>query len=180
MNKALFLDRDGVINQRIVDGYVQRPEEFVLIPGILPVLQMARQLEYRLILISNQQGVGKGLMSTADLERVTEHMQMLLAEQHLQLDAVYYCTDLASSMSPRRKPAPGMLLEAMVEHHLNAEACWFLGDSITDAQAGRAAGVHTALIGYHPHNAADLVAETVEALLPELRVALTESTNDYK
>lgn len=180
MNKALFLDRDGVINQRIVGGYVQRPEEFVLIPGILPVLQMARQLEYRLILISNQQGVGKGLMSTADLERVTERMHALLGEQHIQLDGVYYCTDLASSLSTHRKPAPGMLLEAMHTHHLCADSCWFLGDSITDAQAGRAAGVHTALIGTYPNDAAEVIAQTFEALLPKLRSVLSQTTTTYK
>jgi len=68
MNKALFLDRDGVINERIVGGYVQRPDEFHLIDAILPVLQAARAAGYKLVLITNQQGVGKGLMSREDLD----------------------------------------------------------------------------------------------------------------
>ncbi len=158
-NKALFLDRDGVINHRIIGGYVRTPEEFVLHSDIIPLLQAARKAGYLLILISNQQGVGKGLMSPQDLEFVHEYMQNLLAAKlnGRGLDDIRVCTDLDESHSPRRKPAPGMLLEAISEHHLDPSQCWFLGDATTDAQAGRAAGVKTALIGKFLPTEADVV-----------------------
>ena len=159
---ALFLDRDGVINRRIVGDYVRTPETFVLLRDIIPVLQQAHQAGMLLILVTNQQGVGKGLMSIHELDVVHEHMQMLLrSELGFALDAIYSCTDLASANSFRRKPAPGMLLEAMAAFDIEAATSWFLGDSITDAQAGRAAGVRTILVGNHPLEAADIVVPTL-------------------
>ncbi len=172
MNRALFLDRDGIINQRLMGAYVRAPQEFHLLDDVLPILRNARQLGYRLILITNQQGVGKGLMSMADLESVHEHMQSLLGQHHLELDAIYQCTDLDSSASPRRKPAPGMLLEAIDEYDLDAHRCWFLGDSLTDAQAGKAAGIWTALVGDFGPDDADIVTATLTEMQTRLRTAM--------
>lgn len=172
MTRALFLDRDGIINKRLVGAYVRTPEEFQLLDDVLPILSAARQLGYRLILITNQQGVGKGLMSREDLDNVHDTMQSQLATHHLQLDAIYECTDLASANSSRRKPAPGMLLEAIGDFGLQPEQCWFLGDSITDAQAGNAAGVKTALVGDFSNADADVVAPTFSEILPRLKARL--------
>jgi D-glycero-D-manno-heptose 1,7-bisphosphate phosphatase len=173
-HKALFLDRDGVINTRIVGGYVSDPNEFELIADIVPLLHHARSKGYLLVQVSNQQGVGKGLMTHAQLLAVTEHMQGLLAPflGGRGLDDLRVCTDLDGANSPRRKPRPGMLLEAMEELGIDASRSWFLGDSMTDAQAGRAAGVHTALIGPFEADAADLVMAShaeLQALIDVLR-----------
>lgn len=155
---ALFLDRDGVINRRLVGAYVRSPQDFELLDDVLPIMQAARERGMLLILITNQQGVGKGLMTDADLDAVHRHMQSLLHDRlGYELDAIYVCTDLDAVASPRRKPAPGMLLEAMAEHDIDASASWFLGDSITDAMAGRAAGIPTILVGDHPVTAAEIV-----------------------
>lgn len=157
--KALFLDRDGVINRRIMGGYVRTPSEFVLLEDIIPLLRSAREAGYLLILVSNQQGVGKGLMSSHDLDVVHTYMQNLLAAQldGKGLDDIRVCTDLDSAQSTRRKPAPGMLLEAIEAFDLDPSQCWFLGDASTDAQAGRAAGVKTALIGQFLPTQADFI-----------------------
>ncbi len=158
MNKALFLDRDGVINTRLVGRYVQTPDQFSLITDIVPLLRHAHARGYMLILITNQQGVGKGLMSLEDLDVVHEHMQQCLHQVGApRIDAIYVCTDLDGQQSAHRKPAPGMLLDAMRDHGINPLESWFVGDSITDAQAGRAAGVKTALVGDFQPEAADLV-----------------------
>ncbi len=163
MNAALFLDRDGVINRRIVGGYVRTPDEFVLLDDVLPILAEAKARGWLLILITNQQGVGKGLMSDADLSTVHDHMQTLLYDRlGFGLDAIYTCTALASANDPRRKPAPGMLLQAIREHSIDPDRSWFVGDSLTDAQAGAAAGVHTILVGDHPADAADIIVSALK------------------
>lgn len=163
--KALFLDRDGIINRRIIGGYVRSIDEFELLDDILPILQRAHDRGYLLILITNQQGVGKGLMSREDLDAIHDHMQSLLKQRlGFGLDAVYVCTSLASDNDPRRKPQPGMLLEAIADHQLDPAQCWFLGDSLTDAQAGRAAGVKTILVGEFDAYAAEVVESTLKSV----------------
>lgn len=170
LRPALFLDRDGVINERLIDDYVRTPEQFVLLHDIVPILRAARAAGYLLILITNQQGVGKGLMTMADLDAIHRAMQQQLAlTAGTGLDAIHVCTDLASAGSPRRKPHPGMLFEAIAEHAIDGQRSWFLGDSITDAQAGRRAGIRTILVGDHPTSAADVV-------VPDLRDVLSVVT----
>lgn len=169
MNKALFLDRDGVINIRRIGEYVRTPAEFILMEEILPLLHEAHQRGYKLIVISNQQGVGKGLMTMADLDMVHEHMQECLRVAGAPtIDAIYVCTDLDGMQSTHRKPAPGMLLDAMRDHDINATASWFVGDSISDAHAGVAAGVHTALIGSFESGAAELIEASHREMVQRL------------
>lgn len=172
MHRALFLDRDGIINQRLVGDYVRTPEQFVLLSEVLPIMTSARQCGYKLILITNQQGVGKGLMTTADLDAVHKAMQSQLDEHGVRLDAIYVCADLASSNSPRRKPAPGMLLEAIADFGLDPAQCWFLGDSISDAQAGKSAGVRTALVGEFATDDADIIAPSLALMQQALTLDL--------
>ncbi len=172
MRKALFLDRDGVINERLMGDYVRRPEQLHVLDDVIPILLGARQRGYLLVLISNQQGVGKGLMSMQDLDSVNAAAQQKLRTFGAELDAIYVCTDLAGSGSRRRKPEPGMLLEAIDDHDLDPAQCWFLGDTLTDAQAGRAAAVYTALVGEHDRADADIVAPSLAAITAPLLAAL--------
>lgn len=163
--KALFLDRDGVINERLEGAYVRSVSEFKLIHDVLPIISHAQKHDYLCILISNQQGVGKGIMTASDLDAVTTHMQQTLVNHGLRpLDEVYYCTDLEQANSPRRKPAPGMLLEAIANNNLIPESCWFLGDSLSDAQAGKGAMVNTALVGHFDAGDATLIAQTLSEM----------------
>lgn len=163
--KALFLDRDGVINERLEGAYVRSVSEFKLILDVLPIISHAQKHGYLCILISNQQGVGKGIMTAEDLDVITRYMQQVLTDHGLRpLDAVYYCTDLEQANSPQRKPAPGMLLEAIAHYNLVPEACWFLGDALSDAQAGKGAGVNTALVGDFDAGDASLTARTLSEM----------------
>lgn len=173
MNKALFLDRDGVINTRLVGQYVRTPGEFELILDVVPILKLAKERGYQLVLITNQQGIGKGLMSTRDLGLVHDHMQQSLQSAGAPaIDAIYWCSDLDGSGSTHRKPAPGMLLDAMRDHDIEASASWFVGDSRSDAQAGRAAGVKTLLVGEYGTEEADIIAPTHSDALRELEAVL--------
>ena len=146
--EAVFLDRDGVLNPHIPGGYLLRAEDVVVLPGVAAAVRRLNDAGVRVIVISNQQGVGKGLMTRADLDGVERRMGKILAQEAgAFLDGCYYSTELASANSPRRKPQPGMLLEAARDFGLTLAQTVFAGDSATDVATGHAAGVgHTALL----------------------------------
>jgi len=163
MNKALFLDRDGIINERIISGYVTKPTEFKLIPESLSLFAWAKEHGYLTVIVTNQQGIGKGLMTEQDLADVHTYMCSLLAEHGFAPDAIEYCPDPDGTNSTRRKPAPGMLLDAAQQLNINLSSSWMIGDSITDAQAGKEAGTTTILIGtYSNIPEADYICADVE------------------
>ena len=140
--QAVFLDRDGVLNPHIPGGYLQSADELVVLPGVAQAVRRLNDAGLPVILISNQQGVGKGLMTRADLAAIETRMaEALRHEAGARLDRCYYSTELASENSPRRKPGPGMLLEAAEDFGLTLADTVFAGDSPTDIAAGHAAGV---------------------------------------
>ena len=140
--EAVFLDRDGVLNPHIPGGYLQRADDLVILPGVAAAVRRLNDAGLRVIVISNQQGVGKGLMTLADLAAIERRMGELLAsEAGAYLDRFYYSTALAAENSLRRKPQPGMLREAASEFGLTLANTVFAGDSQTDIAAGHAAGV---------------------------------------
>ena len=149
MNKALFLDRDGIINERIIGGYITKPEEFKLIPESLTLFAWAKAHGYLTVVVTNQQGIGKGLMTDQDLSNVHSYMCSLLADHGFTPDAIEFCSDLAGTNSSRRKPAPGMLLEAAQKLDIDLSSSWMIGDSISDAQSGKYAGTKTILVGHY-------------------------------
>ena len=145
--QAVFLDRDGVLNSHIPGGYLQSADELVVLPGVARAVRRLNDAGLPVILISNQQGVGKGLMTLADLSAIEVRMAEALAhEAGAWLDRCYYSTELAAENSPRRKPGPGMLLEAARDFGLTLADTVFAGDSPTDIAAGHAAGVGSTIL----------------------------------
>lgn len=140
---AVFLDRDGVLNVLLRGDYVKRPDELALVPGAGAGVQRLNALGLPVFVISNQQGVAKGLMSPADLQGVDAVLrERLVAEMPgARLDASYYCPHGAADECDCRKPRPGLLLRAAREHDLDLARSFFVGDAPTDALAARAAGV---------------------------------------
>lgn len=143
---ALFLDRDGVIN--VDHGYVYRPENFEFIPGIFDLVRMANESEYRVVVVTNQAGIGRGYYSEAQFHALMEWMRARFVEQGARIDAVYFCpfhpdhgVGLYKRESEFRKPGPGMLLQAGLECDLAFEASVMVGDKLSDMQAAEAAGV---------------------------------------
>lgn len=170
MNKALFLDRDGIINHRIIGGYVTKPEEFVLLDGIIEIFRWAKEHGYLTVIVTNQQGIGKGLMTEHDLAQVHAYMCSLLTEHGYAPDAIEFCGDLANTNSPRRKPAPGMLLDAAKKLDIDLSKSWMIGDSISDVQAGKNAGTKTILVGeYSDIPEADVICGRIEECLERLK-----------
>jgi histidinol-phosphate phosphatase family protein len=144
---AVFLDRDGVLNEYLPGAYVRFPEELRVIAGVSGAIRRLNDAGIPVVVVSNQQGVGKGLMTADDLNVVEQHLcQKLKDENGAWLDKCYYCTDLNDANSPRRKPAPGMLLEAADEFGIDLSQAVMVGDSATDIAAARAAGVGSALL----------------------------------
>ncbi len=139
---AVFLDRDGVLNPHIPGGYLLPADELTLLPGAARAVRRLNEARLPVIVISNQQGVGKGLMTLDDLKTIERNMAAALAQEaKARVDRWYYSTELAADDSPRRKPAPGMLFEAAQDFGLDLEETVFAGDSPTDIAAGHAAGV---------------------------------------
>jgi D-glycero-D-manno-heptose 1,7-bisphosphate phosphatase len=140
--EAVFLDRDGVLNPHIPGDYLQSADNLVVLPGVARAVRRLNDARLPVIVISNQQGVGKGVMTIEALMAIEQRMAEGLAhEAGAHLDRCYYSTELASTDSPRRKPKPGMLLEAAADFGLTLAQTVFAGDSPTDIQAGHAAGV---------------------------------------
>lgn len=168
MERAVFFDRDGIVNVRLVGEYVRSIHEFVLIDAVMDVLKLVHSRGYLPILVSNQQGVGKGLMTEQQLDEITEYFQNELMRQcGVRFHEVCYSTALEHEQDPRRKPAPGMILESAKRWNIDLSDSWMIGDSISDVRAGRAAGVHTILVGDYSHvDEADWIVPTVEAVLP--------------
>jgi len=146
--RAVFFDRDGIINYRPVSDYVKHVEEFHFIPDFFDFFIKVKNLGYLAIIISNQQGIGKGLMSESDLHKIHSFMQKKVKEVtgHM-FDDIYFCPELESVGSPHRKPNPGMILEAVEKWNIDIQDSWMIGDSINDIKAGINAGVKTIFIG---------------------------------
>ena len=110
--KTLFLDRDGVINRQIIGGYVTSVDEFEFLPGVLDAFpRLAEQFDY-VFLITNQQGIGKGVFSVDDLIEIHRFMLDSINNNGGRLNKIYFCSELEKANSPNRKPNPGMGLQA--------------------------------------------------------------------
>ncbi len=146
MNKAVFLDRDGVINRKAPteDEYITCWEEMQILPGVAQAITELHHSGFKIIVVTNQRGVAKGLITIAELEALHERMCEHLASAGAVIDAVYYCPHELEPPCDCRKPRPGMLLEASRTHEINLAASWMIGDSVKDVQAGRKVGCKTA------------------------------------
>jgi D-glycero-D-manno-heptose 1,7-bisphosphate phosphatase len=145
--RHLILDRDGVLNREPGDGgYVRAPEEFVWLPGVLEALSMLRGAGVRLTVATNQAGVGRGLMSAAQLAAVHAHMQAQAAAVGGALDAVLVCPHAPEAQCLCRKPAPGLVQAAIARSGIAAGETLVIGDDGRDLEAARRAGVTAALV----------------------------------
>jgi D-glycero-D-manno-heptose 1,7-bisphosphate phosphatase len=143
---AVFLDRDGTINEKAPDGdYVRRPEELALLPGAAAALRRLNRAGIRTLLVTNQRGVARGLMTQVQVSAVNDRLAQLLAAQDARLDGVYVCPH-DDGECDCRKPRPGMLLAAARDHDVPLDRSVMVGDSEADVTAGRAAGTVTVRI----------------------------------
>jgi D-glycero-D-manno-heptose 1,7-bisphosphate phosphatase len=155
--KAVFLDRDGVINCKSPDAYVTKIAEFHFLPGVGEALSILNSLGFLLVLITNQRGIARGLMTGADLDAVHDYMQRELGKDYVPLDAIYHCPHEEFEYCDCRKPEPGMILAASNDLNIDLDASYMVGDSVCDIGAGQGAGVQTVCIGPVKHEGADMM-----------------------
>jgi D-glycero-D-manno-heptose 1,7-bisphosphate phosphatase len=146
--KAVFLDRDGVINTKLPeDRYVTAPSEFHLLEGVVEALLTLKELGYLLVVTTNQRGVGRGFMTPEDLDRVHRYMEQELNKRGVMLDRICHCPHRRSEACSCRKPEPGMIVTAAKDLGIDVAESYMVGDSPSDIEAGRRAGTRTVLIG---------------------------------
>jgi D-glycero-D-manno-heptose 1,7-bisphosphate phosphatase len=148
MNKAAFLDRDGVINQKAAtdDGYITRWEDLHFLPGVVEAIALLHRAGFLVIMVTNQRCISKGLLTKPELDSLHRRMCGELALRGAPLDKIYYCPHEEHPPCECRKPAPGMLFAAAIENDLDLRASWMIGDSARDIEAGKRAGCRTARI----------------------------------
>lgn len=146
MNKAVLLDRDGVIN-RERDGYTYRIEDFVILPDVVQALKTLEQKGYLLIIISNQSGIAKGVFSMSDVEKLHAHLLAQLVKEDIDIKEIYYCPhhpEFGSCIC--RKPDSLLVEKALARFNIDRTKSYFIGDKERDVLAGKKVGVQGILI----------------------------------
>lgn len=143
--RAVFLDRDGTI---IVDvGFISDPADIELVPACTEGLAALSKAGFKLVVVSNQSGIGRGLITEDQARQVDQECVTRLAGLGIHLDGTYYCPHTPEEGCSCRKPLPGMLLLAAEQLDLDLATSWMIGDRVSDIEAGRLAGCRTALLG---------------------------------
>lgn len=145
---TLFLDRDGVINVRIIDGYVTQTDEFEFMPHVLDAFKIFKEKFKRIIIVTNQQGVGKGIMTCKDVDSVHDYMIKEIENHGGKIDKVYFCPQLKSVADNYRKPSPKMAYFAKDDFpEIDFSKSIMIGDMNSDIEFGKNAGMRTVFIG---------------------------------
>ncbi len=165
MDKVIFLDRDGTINEEV--HYLHRPEDLKILPGVPQAIRLWRQAGYKIIVITNQAGVARGYYTCQDVENLHRHMNRMLEKEGARIDAFYYCPHhpeygigIYKKVCRCRKPGVGMFEMAERDFAVDKARSYMIGDKALDIQAGKNYGVYSILVG--TGYGAGLRAEAVE------------------
>jgi len=138
--KALFLDRDGVINTD--HGYVSQIEDFEFTDGIFPLLHLFLKHNYLLFIVTNQSGIGRGYYSSGDFETLTAHMLNEFEKQNITISSVEHCLHSPEERCACRKPATGMVDAILKSHDIDLTHSWLIGDKQSDIDLAHNANIH--------------------------------------
>lgn len=174
---TLFLDRDGVINKRPIGDYVKSPEKFVFLDGVLEAIKILSDKFGRIVIVTNQQGIGKGRMTEGDLKKIHENMLFKIEKAGGKIDKIYHCPELAINPNNCRKPGLTMAKRAKDDFpEIDFRKSVMAGDSKSDMEFGRNAGMETILINT---NRSRLENSLFDAEFPDLiSFAKSLSAND--
>jgi D-glycero-D-manno-heptose 1,7-bisphosphate phosphatase len=144
MNRAVFLDRDGTMIQE--KEYLHRPEDVVIIPGAAAALKRLQDAGFKLFLVTNQSGVGRGYFTLAEVENVHRHLRRELAKAGVHLEKIYVAPEAPDQPSRGRKPSPQFLFDARDEFRVDLAQSFLIGDKLIDLECGWNAGVKKCLL----------------------------------
>jgi len=144
--KAVFIDRDGTINEN-KDGYIHKIEDFEFTPNAINALKPLSKTEYKIIIITNQSGIGRGLYTEGDLTRLHQWMLDKFQKENIRVDKIYFCPHAPEDKCSCRKPEIGMLMQAVNDFGTSMNDSWLIGDDPKDIIMGRMANVRTIKIG---------------------------------
>lgn len=153
MTKAVFLDRDGVVNQDY--GYVHKKEDFEFIPGVFDYL---RHAGFPAVIITNQSGLGRGYFTQNDLDVLNTFIEQRFAKEGVKLLGIYYCPHRPNEGCSCRKPSPQMIRQAAKDHGIDLENSVMIGDKQSDIDAAKAAGVGKKIAFRSRLDGADIIA----------------------
>lgn len=145
-NKAIFLDRDGVINKEV--SHLSDPKDFEFIQGSIEALKVLKQKGFLLIIITNQAGIARGLFTEETLKLIHHKMIKVLEQNNIRLDDIFYCPHHPefTGSCDCRKPKPGMILKAKAKYNIDLTKSFMVGDTLNDIQTGNAVKCKTVLV----------------------------------
>ncbi|MCS6775974.1 MAG: D-glycero-beta-D-manno-heptose 1,7-bisphosphate 7-phosphatase [Chloroherpetonaceae bacterium] len=170
--RAVLLDRDGVLTEE-TGAYVTRPQDLRLLPGAAEAVVRLNRAGWAVAVVTNQAGVGKGILTLPELEAIHAQLQAAIARTGGHLDGIFLCPHHPDAGCDCRKPLPGLLWQAARALQLDLAACYLVGDSPRDIAAGHAAGCHTVLVltghtrHYRPETFPPPLPEQVFPALPD-------------
>ena len=142
--KAVFLDRDGVINEEV--GFLHKIDDFVFIDGIFEACRYFQSIGYIIIVITNQSGIARGYYNEYNFHVVTDWMVLQFKKNNIYILGVFFCPHDPDSTCNCRKPKPGMLLEARDKFNISMEKSWMIGDKETDVKTANSAGINNTIL----------------------------------
>lgn len=167
---TLFLDRDGVLNKKIDNDYVRNWEQFEFLPGVRESLVDLAQIFHRIIIVTNQRGVGRGLMSESALYDIHNKLRQEIVAAGGRIDAIYFCPDVSDEGSTHRKPQPGMALDAQKQFpEIDFNKSVMVGDSISDMIFGENLNMKKVLISHKIKGNPDLIFPSLIEFSTELQ-----------
>ncbi len=171
-NKAVFLDRDGVINED--KGYVHRIEDFKIYPEVFPALKKLQEAGYKLLIVTNQSGIALDYYTEEDFLKLTDYMLKVFEKEGIHIDKVYYCPHHENGTNPKytvkcacRKPESGMIKQGIEEFNIDPSQSYLIGDKENDIKAAHKEGVKAILVKtgqgmkYAENTEADYIAENI-------------------
>lgn len=178
LHKAVFLDRDGVIN--IDHGYLYKPEQFEFISGVFSACRHFQALGYLLIVVTNQSGIARGYYKEEQFEHLTSWMKQKFTQEGINIAGVYYCPHHAEKGLPPynvdcncRKPKPGMLTQAILDHHIDPEQSIMIGDKKSDMQAAASVGIQRKVLVLSGQELSDADKQSADEVWPDIQTGLT-------
>lgn len=147
MSKAIFLDRDGVINKKAKEhDYIKNWDEFTLLADVPAAIRLIKDRGYLVIVISNQRGVARSIMTAGAVNKIHKNLNRLLKQHGAKIDAFYWCGHDYEDRCECRKPSPGLVLQAAQDFDIDIKSSWLVGDSEHDRMCARSVGVRYKII----------------------------------